>query len=89
MEENSHQMNSMNTVRKLGYRGSSPFPIIQQNGVVERRNKSIMEVVKAMIHYQDLPMYLWAESTRTTIYVHNRISHSALGNKTPEEMFSG
>ena len=41
-----------------------------------------------MIHDQDLPMYLWAEAARTTVYVQNRISHSALGNKTPEEMFS-
>ena len=28
----------------------------QQNGVAERNNRSIMEVVKAMIHDQDLPM---------------------------------
>ena len=34
----------------------------QQNGVEERKNISIMEVVKAMIHDQDLPMYLWAEA---------------------------
>ena len=47
-----------------------------------------MEAVKSMIHDQDLPMYPWEEVARTTIYVHNRISHSALGNKTPEEMFS-
>ena len=48
-----------------------------------------MDVVKAMIHDQDLLMYLWEEAARTTIYVQNRIFHSALGNKTPEEMFSG
>ena len=47
-----------------------------------------MEVVKSMIHDQDLPMYLWTEATRTTIYVQNQISHSALGNKAPEEIFS-
>ena len=34
----------------------------QQNGVAERKNISIMEAVKAMIHDQDLPMYLWAEA---------------------------
>jgi transposase InsO family protein len=28
----------------------------QQNGVVERKNRTIMEVVKTMIHDQDLPM---------------------------------
>ena len=48
-----------------------------------------MEAMKAMIHDHDLPMCLWAEVARTTVYVQNRISHSALGNKTPEEMFFG
>jgi hypothetical protein len=33
-------------------------------------------------------MHLWAEATRTIVYVENRLSHSALGFKTPEEMFS-
>jgi hypothetical protein len=47
-----------------------------------------MEAVKTMIHDQDLPMHLWAEATRTTVYVQNRLSHSALGFKTPKEMFT-
>ena len=46
-----------------------------------------MEAVKAMIHDQDIPMYLWEEVAIIVVYVHNRISHSALGNKTPEEIF--
>jgi transposase InsO family protein len=61
----------------------------QQNGVAGRHNITIMEAMKAMIHDQDLPMHLWAEETRTTVYVQNRLSHSALGFKTPKEMFSG
>jgi transposase InsO family protein len=36
----------------------------QQNGVAERKNKSIIE-----IHDQNLPMILWAEASMTTIYV--------------------
>jgi hypothetical protein len=59
----------------------------QQNGVAERKNRMIMEVVKT-IHDQDLPIHLWAEATRTTIYVQNKLSHSALGFKTSEEMFT-
>ena len=47
-----------------------------------------MEEVKTMIHDQDRPMHLWAEATRTTAYVQNRISHSALGFKTPKEIFT-
>jgi hypothetical protein len=61
----------------------------QQNSVVERKNRTIMEVVKTMIHDQDLPMCLWAEAAMATIYVQNRLSHSALGLKTQEEMFTG
>ena len=61
----------------------------QQNGVAERKNRTIMEAVKTMIYDQDLPMHLWAEATRTAVYVHNRISHGALGFKTLEEMFTG
>ena len=34
-------------------------------------------------------MYLWEEAERTTVYVQIIICHSALGNKTPEEMFFG
>ena len=48
-----------------------------------------MEAMKAMIHDQYLPMYLWEEATRIIVYVQNRISHSSLGFKTPEEMFIG
>ena len=61
----------------------------QRNGVVERKDRTIMEAVKAMIHDQDLLMHLWAEAARTTVYVQNRSPHRVLGNKTPEEMFSG
>jgi hypothetical protein len=61
----------------------------QQNGVAERKNKTIMEAVKTMIHDQDLPMCLWAEAAMAVVYVQNRLSHSALGFKTPEEMFTG
>jgi transposase InsO family protein len=60
----------------------------QQNGVAERKNRTIMEAVKTMIHDQDLSMHLWAEAVRTTVYVQNRLSHSALGFKTLEEMFT-
>jgi hypothetical protein len=48
-----------------------------------------MEAVKTMIHDQYLPMCLWAEATIAVVYVQNRLSHSALGFKTLEEMFTG
>ena len=47
----------------------------QQNGVVEIKNRTIMEVARAMLHDQDLPMHLWAEAARTTVYVQNCTLH--------------
>ena len=47
-----------------------------------------MEAARAMLHDQDLPMHLWAEAARTTVYVQNRTPHRVLKNKTPEEVFS-
>jgi len=47
-----------------------------------------MEALKTMIHDQDLPMHLWVEAARSTIYVQNKLSHSALGFKNIEEMFT-
>ena len=41
----------------------------KQNGVAERKNRTIMEVARAMLHDQDLSMRLWEEATRTTVYV--------------------
>jgi transposase InsO family protein len=61
----------------------------QQNGVAERKNRSIVEATKAMIHDQGLPMHLWEEASSTTVYVQNRSPHKILGNKTPEEVFTG
>ena len=54
-----------------------------KNGVVERKNMTIMEAVKTMIYDQELPMHLWEETVRTAVYVQNRISHSAPGFKIP------
>ena len=41
----------------------------QQNGIAERKNRTIIEAARAMIHDQDLPMHLWSEAARTAVYV--------------------
>jgi len=47
----------------------------QQNGTTKRKKKTIMEPAKAMLHDQELPMFLWGEVSRTTVYVQNRCPH--------------
>jgi transposase InsO family protein len=61
----------------------------QQNGIAERKNRSIIEATKAMIHDQCLPMHLWVEASNTTVYVQNKSPHKILGNKIPEQVFTG
>jgi hypothetical protein len=61
----------------------------QLNGVAERKNISIVEATKEMIHNQNLPMHLWVEASNTFVYVHNGIPHNILGNKTLKEVFNG
>ena len=41
----------------------------QQNGIGKRKNRTIMEAARAMLHDQDLHMHLWEEAARTTVYV--------------------
>eukprot|EP00253_Pinus_taeda_P035481 PITA_35481 len=60
-----------------------------QNGVVERKNRTLVEASKAMMFDQDLPISLWAEATRTTVYIQNRSPHYILKDKIPEEAFTG
>lgn len=37
----------------------------QQNGIVERKNRTIKESARAMIHAKKLPIYFWAEAMNT------------------------
>jgi transposase InsO family protein len=46
----------------------------RQNGVAERKNQTIMEAVKAMLHDQNLLKHLWVEAANA-VYLQNRIEH--------------
>ena len=61
----------------------------EQNGVAERKNRTICGAARSMIHDQGLPMFLWAEACNTAVYLQNRCPHSAMKDKTPEEAFTG
>lgn len=61
----------------------------KQNGVAKRKNCSIIEATRAMLHDQSLPKFLWADAANTAAYVQNRCLHQVLDSKTPEEVFTG
>ena len=61
----------------------------EHNGVVERLNCTLLEKVRAMLHANGLPKFLWGEAVKHAIYLKNRMSTKALGGKTPFEVYYG
>ena len=61
----------------------------EQNGFVEKKNRSIEEGIRTMLLNQDLLKFLWGEVTVTIVYIQNRSPHKSLDNTTPKEVFTG
>jgi hypothetical protein len=60
----------------------------QQNGVVERKNRSLQEMSRTMLNEHNLPQYFWAEAVNTACYVINRTIIRNTLNKTPYELWN-
>ncbi|GJX08294.1 zinc finger, CCHC-type containing protein [Tanacetum coccineum] len=57
----------------------------QQNGVVERRNRTIMSTTRCMMKATSMPQNFWAEAVRHAIYILNNVPTKALEDITPYE----
>ena len=60
-----------------------------QNGVVERKNQTVMSMVREMLKAKDLPRELWGEAVSTDVYILNRSSTKALQGKSPHKKWIG
>ncbi|GJX09936.1 putative ribonuclease H-like domain-containing protein [Tanacetum coccineum] len=69
------------------HRASSRTP--QQNGVAERRNKTLIEADRTMLADSKLLTTFWAEAVSTACYVQNRVLVVKPHNKTSYELFHG
>ncbi|GJS99543.1 retrovirus-related pol polyprotein from transposon TNT 1-94, partial [Tanacetum coccineum] len=58
----------------------------QQNGVVERRNRTLVEAARTMLIFSRLPEFLWAEAVATACFTQNRSIIHTRHNKTPYEL---
>nr|GEU76566.1 hypothetical protein [Tanacetum cinerariifolium] len=61
----------------------------QQNGVAERRNRTLIEAARTMLADAKLPVTFWAEAVNIACYVQNRVLVNKSHNKTPYELFNG
>ncbi|GJY30385.1 retrovirus-related pol polyprotein from transposon TNT 1-94 [Tanacetum coccineum] len=61
----------------------------QQNGVVERRNRTLVEVARTMLIFSKSPEFLWAEAIAIACFIQNRSIVHIRYNKTPYELIRG
>ncbi|XP_031121052.1 uncharacterized protein LOC116024300 [Ipomoea triloba] len=61
----------------------------QQNGVAERRNRTLKEAARVMISAARLPKRYWAEAINTACYTQNRSMIHKQYSKTPYELCKG
>ncbi|MCH80969.1 gag-pol polyprotein [Trifolium medium] len=61
----------------------------QQNGIAERKNRTIQEAARVMLHAKQLPYHFWGEAMNTTCYIHNRVTIRKGTSCTLYELWKG
>ena len=57
----------------------------QKNGVVERRNRTLMRMTRSILKAMECPNYLWGEAVRHSTYLIDRVATRVLESMTPYE----
>ena len=60
----------------------------QQNGVAERRNRTLLDMTRLMMSYSELPVFLWGYALEIVAYILNHVLIKSVP-KTPRELWSG
>ena len=60
----------------------------QQNGIAERRNMTLLEMVRSMMSYSTLPISFWGYALNTVMYLLNLVPSKSVP-KTPVELWNG
>ncbi|GKC04854.1 retrovirus-related pol polyprotein from transposon TNT 1-94 [Tanacetum coccineum] len=61
----------------------------EQNGVVERRNRTLVEAARTMLSAAKVPLFFWAEAIATTCFTQNRSLIIPRHEKTPYHIING
>ncbi|WVZ75112.1 hypothetical protein U9M48_023200 [Paspalum notatum var. saurae] len=86
LRNESHK--AMRAIRGLEHQYSSPYTP-PQNGVVERKNRTLVEMARTMLDEHRTPRRFWAEAVNTACYIANRIFLRAFLRKTSYELRFG
>ena len=84
----SHEFNAFLKDRGIIHQCTTPYTP-QQNGLAERKNRSLMEMARCMLNGKKLPHKFWLEAVMCANYVLNRCPTKAITTITPYEAWTG
>jgi transposase InsO family protein len=61
----------------------------QSNGLVERKNRTLIDMVRSMLSEYNVSQSFWAEAINIACYYINRLYYHPLKEKTPYELLNG
>ena len=83
----SNSLNDYMKCRGIVHQTTAPYSP-QQNGVAERKNRSIIEMARCLIMDAGLAKKYWGEAVNTAVYLQNRLPTRDF-TKTPYEIWTG
>ena len=86
-EEYDGPFNALCREKDIIHQTTAPYSP-KSNGITDRRNQTLKEMMNAMLQESGLPQNLWGESLLTTNYILNKIPHKVT-SKTPYELWKG
>lgn len=87
-EFKNHVLECLCDEKGISQNFTSPYTP-EQNGVAERRNRTLIEAARTMLNGSVLSKHFWTEAVRTACYTQNRSIIVKRHNKTPYEIFKG
>ena len=57
----------------------------QQNGLAERKNRQLLEVVRASLFGMNMPLFYWGEAVKSAAYLINRTPSQLMDFQTPQQ----
>ncbi|WVZ85487.1 LOW QUALITY PROTEIN: hypothetical protein U9M48_032409 [Paspalum notatum var. saurae] len=87
-KESGHTIHVLRTDRGIKRQLTASYTP-QQNGIAERKNRTVVEMARSMLKAKNLPNSFWAEAVATVVYLLNHSPTKAVWNRTPYEAWYG